>query len=72
MTVGVIKSIGRSGEFGFIAAKGESGDVWFHRSQLISDEPFTVELQGRAVDFELQADHRGRPRAVGVRLVSCY
>ncbi|HEX5505681.1 MAG TPA: cold shock domain-containing protein [Thermomicrobiales bacterium] len=69
MAQGTIKTIREDRGFGFIAADGESTDLFFHSSAV--ESPTFEELrEGQRVEFQAGTDPRnpGRMRAEHVRL----
>lgn len=72
---GVVKSFGAQKGFGFIASEFVAGgDVYFQRSDLPGDVQGSIDLgllqlQGRAVAFELRLTQDGKPQAKAVQLM---
>ena len=65
---GEIKAIHADRGFGFIRVANYK-DVFFHiKDAAIPEEDFSDQLRFRRVEFEVEADHSGRDRAVKVRL----
>ncbi len=66
MPKGTIKRLVPDRGFGFITS-GESGDVFFHRSELQGTD-FAALREGQSVEFEIGKGRDGRSQAVKVKL----
>lgn len=55
--------------FAFVATAETRDEIFLHRSQWLSEQPFDLKLIGKQIDFTLKHDDKGRPEATGARLI---
>lgn len=69
---GIVKSYQPEKAFGFLICPGKP-DIFLHQSHIIGPAPGAIPLDGSAkgpeMEFELDTDPKGRPRALNARLV---
>jgi cold shock CspA family protein len=63
---GIVKSVRIDKGFGFLTSAEFPNDVFFHVRQASPTLPFSEQLIGSHVEFDIEASDKG-PRAVGVR-----
>lgn len=71
MKTGTIKNMVKDRGFGFIAAEGETEDIFFHSSSLPPGSFDSLNV-GQAVEFDVEPDPRNprRTRATNVRVTN--